>query len=416
MSGSFPHRWVEILDWHKGARVHRHKGKMARRNKSFSYGFMAALAFFMLVTDMDGQNERAFTVKGYVNTLQSVTFDSLDGTFINDNIIHNRLNFRWYATGNLTFAAEMRNRLFTGDMVRMGAVFADQAGADQGLLDMSWNVASEQSFLINTTIDRLWMDYHTNKFQATIGRQRINWGQTFVWNPNDLFNVYSYFDVDYEERPGSDALRLQYYTSYSSAMELVVKADSAREITAAGLYRFNKWGYDFQFLAGYYDAKDLVIGTGWSGSVGSLSFRGEASLFLPVEDVTDRNGVLIATAGLEKTFSDNSFAQLQLMYCNSPVDVSNFTSFYFGDLSAKTLAFSEFTAFGQFTRAVTPILNIGLAAMWMPDLQGYFAGPSVSWSIAENLDFSFFWQYFSSDITGDRQDINLGFLRIKYSF
>ncbi len=257
---------------------------------------------------------------------------------------------------------------------------------------------------------------YIEKFQVTIGRQRINWGQTFVWNPNDLFNVYSYFDVDYEERPGSDAVRLQYYPSYSSALELVVKADSDEDITAAGLFRFNKWGYDFQFLAGYFDGSDAVLGTGWSGSIGSLSFRGEASLFYPVEGFSFNKGVAIITTGFEKLLSNNSMAQIQVMYCNSPVNIGNLMSFYYGDLSAKTLAFSEFTAFGQFTWAATPLLNIGLAAMWMPDLDGFFTGPTVTYSIAENLDFSLIWQYFSSKLSDKREDMNLGFLRIKYSF
>ena len=112
------------------------------------------------------------------------------------------------------------------------------------MVDMSWNIFDKQSFLFNTTIDRLWLDLHYNKFQVTIGRQRINWGQTFVWNPNDIFNAYSFFDFDYVERPGSDAVRLQYFPSSSSAAELAVKVDDENDITAAGLYRFNRWGYD----------------------------------------------------------------------------------------------------------------------------------------------------------------------------
>ena len=38
-----------------------------------------------------------------------------------------------------------------------------------------------------------------------------------VWNPNDLFNAFSFVDFDYEERPGSDALRIQKYTGYFHA-------------------------------------------------------------------------------------------------------------------------------------------------------------------------------------------------------
>ena len=67
-------------------------------------------------------------------------------------------------------------------------------------------------------------------FRQGSDRQRINWGQTLVWNPNDIFNAYSYFDFDYIERPGSDAIRLQYYPDYSSAIEMAVKADYENKI------------------------------------------------------------------------------------------------------------------------------------------------------------------------------------------
>ena len=108
--------------------------------------------------------------------------------------------------------------------------------------------------------------------------------------------------------------------------------------------------------------------------------------------------------------------QVQFMYCNNPLDLTDFNSFYTGNLSSKDLAFSRFSAFGQFTLAATPLLNLSLSAMWFPDLKGYFAGPSVSYSVAENLDFSLIWQHFKSRIVEERLRINLGFLRLKYNF
>jgi hypothetical protein len=54
--------------------------------------------------------------------------------------------------------------------------------------------------------------------------------------------------------------------------------------------------------------------------------------------------------------------------------------------------------------------------MWFPDLKGYFAGPSLDLSIAEDVDFSLIWQHFTSIMDGTKTRINLGFLRIKYSF
>ncbi len=362
------------------------------------------------------QDSKPYSFNGYLTMLQSSLFDSLSGPFTNENTLHNRLNFKGFVGDKLTFAVELRNRLFTGDRVRMGNIYSDLIGADNGFADMSWNVIEKQSLLLNTTIDRLWLDIQLGKFQITAGRQRINWGQTFVWNPNDLFNAYSFFDFDYVERPGGDAVRFQYFPSSSSALEMAVKADREHDITAAGLYRFNKWSYDFQFLAGLVNGEDLVVGTGWSGSIKNVSFRGEASWFYHDADSLPAKSTLIATTGFDRVFEDNSSVQLQFMYCNNPLELNHLNSLYSGNLSAKDLAFSEYSAFGQFTWAITPLVNATISAMWLPDLRGYFAGPSLEYSLAENLGFSLIWQHFNSTVAGNKARINLVFLRLKYNF
>jgi hypothetical protein len=379
--------------------------------------YLIAVLFLLLHSNsLISQEKKSITLNGYLTTMQSVMFDSLSGPFMIENLLHNRLNFKGYLNNNVSFAAEFRNRLFTGDLVRLGKYYTELIGADQGMVDMSWNIIEKQSFLLNTTVDRLWLDFHFSKFQATIGRQRINWGQTFVWNPNDIFNAYSFFDFDYVERPGSDAVRLQYFPSSSSVAELAVKVDNDNDVTAAGLYRFNKWGYDIQFLAGLVNGVDIVIGTGWSGAIGSVSFRGEASWFDHYEDFPGDESTLLITTGFDRILKNNSMAQIQVMYCNNPLELNNFNSFYSGNLSAKDLAFSRFSAFGSFTWAAGPLLNITFSAMWLPDLKGYFAGPSMDYSLAENLDFSLIWQYFNAIMNDEKSRINLGFLRLKYSF
>jgi len=362
------------------------------------------------------ENKKAMTINGYVTCLQRSMFDSLSGPFVNENLVHNRLNFSGFITGKLTLGVEIRNRLFSGGMVKRIPGYADLAGEDKGWVDLSWNFINKNSYFLNTTIDRLKIDLNLDDFQLTVGRQRINWGQTFVWNPNDIFNAYSFFDFDYAEKPGSDAVRLQFYPTFSSVAEVAVKADHDRDVTAAGLYRFSKWGYDIQFLAGYFDSSDFVAGMGWSGAIGSASFRGEGTWFRPVNSVCQADQVVLITSGFDKIFESNSMLQVELMYCSKPPDLSNFNSFYYGNLSAKDLAFSEFTVFGQFTWAVNPLLNITSSAIWFPDLNGYFLGPSIDFSFTDKIDFSAFFQHFNAEMGSKRERINMGFLRLKYSF
>ncbi|HOF20427.1 MAG TPA: hypothetical protein PLO24_04175, partial [Bacteroidales bacterium] len=163
---------------------------------------------FISVPAFNQEDGKKIAISGYLSSVQSVMFDTLKGPFVNDYILHNRLNFKSWLNDHITFAAEFRNRLFTGDMAKAGKTYAVLTGSDDGFVDMSWNLISGKSFFFNTTIDRLWVDISYEKFQVCAGRQRINWGQALVWNPNDIFNTYSFFDVDYIERPGCDAVRL----------------------------------------------------------------------------------------------------------------------------------------------------------------------------------------------------------------
>jgi hypothetical protein len=371
----------------------------------------------LLYIPLTAQEEKiSFSIGGYVTSLQSAIFDSPEDDFINDNLLHNRLNFSASFGDHLRLTAGIRNRLFTGDMVRTGKYYTSMISLDPGWMDLSWNLLEERSFFLNSTFDRLSLDFRSGKTEILVGRQRINWGQAMVWNPNDIFNVYSFFDVDYPERPGCDAIRCQFFPSFSSVAEAVVSLNREKELTVAGFWRFNRSGYDMQFLGGYSGSRDMVAGTGWSGNIGTASFRGEATLFMPVEKRSGEETLLLLTAGIDKALKDNSMVLVQLMYCTNPPPLQEFSSLYAGTLSARNLAFSEFTAFGQFTWAASPLANVTLSAMWFPDLKGYYAGPSLDFSLAENVDFSAIWQHFSGTFGSSSTNLNMGFLRFKYNF
>lgn len=379
---------------------------------------LSLIALGVISVSFSQETEKKVELNGYVSTLTSSIFEKVKDPAIIDNLIHNRINFKAYLSPSLTFAAESRNRLFIGDMVKLDPGYSGNVASDPGFVDLSWNLFTGNSVFLNTTIDRLWLDYSSGKFQATIGRQRINWGQALVWNPNDIFNAYSYFDFDYAERPGSDAVRLQYYTGSSSSVEIAMKVDDEEEITAAALYRFNKWSYDIQLLTGVLANDEYVAGFGWSGAFGSVSFRGEGTWFQPFRSFSDTTGTGMLTLGADKFFGNNSMLQAQVLLCNNPYDFGGFTTLYSdGNMSVKDLAFSKFSAFGSYSYPITPLFTCTASAMWFPDREGYFSGLSADYSAAENIDVTLLWQHFDGKFgAGDRMKINLAFLRIKFSF
>lgn len=230
--------------------------------------------------------ERNWTLNGYVKDLfmyyhPKDGLEGLDMDQLNTNIIHNRFNFKWYTSDKITIAVEMRNRLMFGNIIREFPEYQSTIDVDNGYLDLSWISVNANNWFIHSMIDRAYFDYSSGNWQVRVGRQRINWGINMVWNPNDVFNSFSYFDFDYEERPGTDAVKVQYYTGVTSSAELVYKiGENVHKMALAGMYRFSKWDYDFQVISGWV-GDDYIVGGGWSGDIKGGGFRGEITHFMP---------------------------------------------------------------------------------------------------------------------------------------
>lgn len=350
--------------------------------------------------------------------MQSFMFQSINGDWTSDNYTHNRLNFKWEnKKNNFKAVLELRNRLIIGETVRANPEYPKMINTDNGYLNLSDNIVTGKSYVFNSRIDRGYIDYTNDKIQLTLGRQRINWGQCNTWNPNDIFNAYSFFEFDYVERPGCDAFRLQYYNSNASAFEFAVKSDNNRQITSALLYRFNRWDYDIQFLGGVFNDHDYVIGTGWSGNIKGASFRGEVSYFQPKHNFADTSGVLVVSLGTDYTFKNSFMLQFEALYNQNSSGVTNFSDIYNESLSAKNLSPSEVTLMLQGSYPITPLLNVSLAGMYFPKINGIFLGPSFSWSLTKNIDFSLIVQSFAGQLVkGQTERFNFGFLRLKWNF
>lgn len=371
------------------------------------------------------QAQDKLTREGFLSDMQS--FYKLDDSWLWENTIQDRFNFHYYPNHWLSANVQFRSRIIFGNTLKKIPGYSDALGLDPGWVDMTFltsgGLGDNLAYAAATTIDRLWLQFSLGNLEIIAGRQRINWGQTLVWNPNDIFNSYSYFDVDYPERPGSDAIRFQYYTGNASTIELVAKIDSANRVTAAGYYRFNTLGFDVQFLGGIYQEEDLVLGTGWSGSLRSVSFRGELSYFRDLEHFADTTGYLMASTGFDYTFSNSLTIQLEGLYSAfaKEMEPGSFLQMYAGDLDVKNLAFTEWSFLANISYPITPLLTGNFATIWYPELKGAYLGPSFDLSLKDNLVLSLILQYFTIEynmpISGPiRENSLFAFMRLKWNF
>lgn len=383
--------------------------------------FIFILSFYLTIFKAFPQEEPSkWELGGYISNMQSVMILDNEDNWINDNLFHNRINVFWYPSDKLSATIQLRNRFMYGQSIQMFDGYAESVDNENNYLDLSVNLFENKSGFLNTSIDRIYLQYSLDKFVLTVGRQRINWSQTFAWNPNDIFNVQNFFDFDYIEKPGSDAIRLQYYPNYSSTIEIAAKLDHNDKLSLAGYYKFNVHGYDFQLLSGVLSEEDLITGFGWSGDIKGAGFRGEIGYFHPFDNFKNADGILHACISADYTFSNSLNFQTEFLYSKLPEDfsINNFLEYYQGSLTVKNLSFSKFNYFGQISYPLTPLMNLSLSSMYFPDLKGFYIGPNMSYSLKDNSEISLISQVFSGKFQEDNSQnkIVFAFLRYKFSF
>ncbi len=355
-------------------------------------------------------------LRGYVKNMQTTTIGL--NTLYSDNLVHNRLNFRIYASDKITIGIENRNRIFWGETMRLNPDFGDGFNSDPGLIDLAFNIYNDSNIVMNSTFDRAWINYQTDKWELRAGRQRINWGINNFWNSNDIFNAYNFTDFDYEERPGSDAIKYQrYFKGGMSSLEIAVSPSrNNNNWTGGALYKFNKKGYDYQILTGW-SKTDYVLGGGWAGSIKNAGFKGEFTYFHPSEKV-DSFGTFSGSVSTEFMLKGKYFTTLGVLYNSSGFYNGNsINGNVFGSgLSAKNLMPTRYSFLASQAYPLSPLLNINAIVMYAPGVHLVLFMPSLSYSISQSWDVSLFAQSYFLDVGQFRNVGSSVFIRLKWSF
>lgn len=372
-----------------------------------------------IIYSQSEEKESKIHINGYIKSLQGLFDFSLapgqPRQTITDNFLHHRLNLDYYISDNITFKSGLRTRLFFGEFSRIQPSYGNlltEGGND--VINMTL-INSGQNILLHSIVDRAYLEYTKENLEVRLGRQRINWGINTLWNPNDLFNAYSFTDFDYAERPGSDALRVRYFIGFAGSIEFAIKAfKDTNEIVAAGLYKFNKNNYDYQILAGW-SGKDIVLGGGWAGSISDVGFKGEFSWFNSTSVEVDN--AFAITSSFDYSLGNGTYFIGGLLFNDSSNNQSNSNIFSF-DLSARNLYPYKWSTFIQTTIPITPLINGGFAFIYSPvESHPIFLSPTLSYSIANNLDVDLVGQLVLQD-GADRygSQANVFYLRMKWSY
>lgn len=384
------------------------------------YFFCIFFLFTFCINAQEGDSAKCkkIQLQGYVKYMDQYSFVESPKTSSLSALIHNRINFKWSLVTHFSLRVEGRNRIFYGDQIKSNPAFMKALGADNGAFDLSKAWVDETSIGVHSILDRALLNYSNEHLDITVGRQRINWGLNMVWNPNDIFNTYNFFDFDYEERPGSDAVRVQYMWKGFSAIEVAAKKGKADDdYTAAFMFRGNSKGYDYQTLAGVY-RKDIVLGLGWAGSIKNTGFKGEFSYFHPYEQMKDTSGVLSSSISFDYSFKKGLYLHFSGYYNSAGSEKLNFlfTQDFFA-VNPKQLLPFRYSGFFQLSKQINPLFTIGLSNVYSPTNNTWIVVPNIQYSIASNWEVTILSQSFFSDVNSVYRSLgNSVFLRFKWSF
>ena len=355
---------------------------------------------------------------GYLKDLQGISFKDRIDSLTSVNLLHNRLNFKFNFSSKISARLEIRNRIFWGDQLKQFPDFGKTINQYNGFADLSHLWVNKPTFVAQSVVDRLLLQYQSDKWDIKLGRQRINWGINTIWNPNDIFNAYNFLDFDYEERAGNDAVRIQHYLKNNSTLEFAYKPGKHKNETITGvLYKFNKKKYDWQLLTGIYN-HDLVIGGGWAGNIKKAGFKGELSYFHSKKNVFDTSGVVSLSVMVDQTFKNDWYFSIAALFNSDPAGLENLNGgIYASNLTAKELFPYRYTFYTGVMKAITPITSFNFSIIYSPEKNTLILFPNYAWNAAKNLDLditaqSYFWREHNRYKTGG----TAMFIRCKLSF
>ncbi len=358
-------------------------------------------------------------LNGYLKEM--VTLDWSEDQPQLDNLLHQRLNFKWFPSSHVNVYLELRSRLFFGKSVSEQPFFGDLVDVNNDYFDLSLQFPKKQKWLFHSMLDRAYLEWYKDDWEVRLGRQRINWGVNLVWNPNDLFNAYSYFDFDYTERPGSDALLVKKYLGFASSIELAASmADDFDDMTLASMFRWNKWNYDFQVLAAK-AREDLTVGVGWAGNLGTAGFKGEAAYFYPYRESSLLDAAVITSISADYAFQNTLYLHAAVLYNSEGTHQwgpEGLSFFSLEPLTVRSLSPFPWSVFLQSTYELHPLLRGGMAVIYFPGSRNaLFLNPSLDYSMSGNWDLSLIVQWYYDKWNKDYQALaRLVYLRAKYSF
>ncbi len=291
---------------------------------------------------------------------------------------------------DLNLAQKLQLKLIYDNELILAADIGENRLVDSSTFwDLDKDIARRDDLLWQHSIYRAYARFYTDTVEITVGRQRVAWGVARLWNPIDLFNPISPQQIEGDEKLGIDAVNLELHLGDLSSLQLVfAPQDEHEEQSAALRYKTTIGEYDLALMAGEF-RDDEVLGVSFDGYIGGAGIRGEITY--TNDSVSD--DFTRAVIGGDYTFPNSIYVLIEYLYNGGTVDDIEGLSLQ-SDSSQIITREENFLGFGL-GYELTPLIRLNNYTIYDIDEDSLFIGPTLSYSIIEDLDLRIGAQLFS---------------------
>lgn len=288
--------------------------------------------------------------------------------------------------------------VFVSNQLNTGLPTFNVVGDNYRLTDLDTTLSHDDTDKnqIYQNLDRFNVQVQLDAGDLTIGRQAISFGSARIINPTDVFLPFDVRTFNTEYRNGVDAVRFQRPFGDLGEIDIgLVLGDGAdRETSAAFLQvRTNRNGKDYHFALIEY-AEQTLVGLGLQSALGNFGFWMEAAYVSGEDDYTR------FSTGLDYSFSENTFGQIEYHYNGAGSDNSRD---YLNNLD--TVAYQRGGVFllgeeylmPNFSVLLSPLWSVSFLAIYNLSDKSAFASVSGEYNIAENFYMDFGYYHFIGD-------------------
>jgi len=343
-----------------------------------------------LLAGLWGDNASALELSGQASSLLFQTRNSSGQEKTTDlSRLRLKLDDEWGGSRNyglLRAHLAYDQELLWGGMVADPVVHAGLLRPDATWLDASATITDRSQMNWQHKLYRGWLAYDVGDWSMKAGRQRIAWGSGRIWNPTDRFNPVQPTALEPDQKLGVDAAVLQWNYSDSAALMLVeapARAGYGLEQKTALRWQ-DTWGeFDVAVMLARI-AKESMIGVDVTGNWADAGVRLE---WMQAKNARDGVYSQLST-GIDYTwmnswFSNGLYTAIEYFYNGAAGLLPSLD---------RLNGVSKHVLGGQVAYDLTPLWRAEMLVMMDLQHSGWFVAPSLTWSLAEDIDVQGFAQ------------------------